>query len=117
MPLAVDGHKWGFDKHELLNAFAEFYLMAVETGRHYFPHCSKVVDKFLDDDMPDALFLDKGTPEEQKTKKMRFTELKDDVQKAFYKDMENNNRSARSSSSSSSSSPKSGVTYKARRKF
>lgn len=89
----------------------------VETGRHYFPHCSKVVDKFLDDDMPDALFLDKGTPEEQKTKKMRFTELKDDVQKAFYKDMENNNRSARSSSSSSSSSPKSGVTYKARRKF
>jgi len=91
--------------------------MAVETGRHYFPHCSKVVDKFLDDDMPDALFLDKGTPEEQKTKKMRFTELKDDVQKAFYKDMENNNRSARSSSSSSSSSPKSGVTYKARRKF
>jgi regulatory protein NPR1 len=48
---------------------------------------------------------------------MRFTELKDDVQKAFYKDMENNNRSARSSSSSSSSSPKSGVTYKARRKF
>ncbi|XP_011026213.1 PREDICTED: regulatory protein NPR3-like [Populus euphratica] len=88
----------------------------VETGRLYFPHCSEVLDKFLDDDMPDALFLDKGTPEEQKTKKMRFMELKDDVQKAFYKDMENN-RSVRSSSSSSSSSPKSGVTYKARRKF
>lgn len=103
-------------KHELLDAFGEFSLMAVETGRLYFPHCSEVVDKFLDDDMPDALFLDKGTPEEQKTKKMRFVELKDDVQKAFYKDMENN-RSARSSSSSSSSSPKSGVTYKARRKF
>ncbi|KAJ6730725.1 REGULATORY PROTEIN NPR3 [Salix viminalis] len=89
----------------------------VETGRRYFPHCSEVLDKFLDDDMPDAIFLDKGTPEEQKTKKRRFMELKDDVQKAFYKDMENNNRPGRTSSSSSSSSPKSGVTYKARRKY
>ncbi|CAK7346638.1 unnamed protein product [Dovyalis caffra] len=83
----------------------------VEMGRRYFPHCSEVLDKFLDDDMPDALFLDKGTPEEQKTKKMRFMELKEDVQMAFNKDMEKN-RSGIASSSSSSSSPKSGVTHK-----
>ncbi|XP_021898330.1 BTB/POZ domain and ankyrin repeat-containing protein NPR2-like, partial [Carica papaya] len=62
----------------------------VETGRRYFPHCSDVLDNFLEDaEMPDSLFLEKGTPEEQKLKKRRFMELKEDVQKAFNKDMEN----------------------------
>ncbi|XP_011032773.1 PREDICTED: regulatory protein NPR3-like [Populus euphratica] len=84
----------------------------VEMGRRYFPHCSEVLDKFLDDDVPDALYLDKGTPAEQKTKKMRFLELKEDVQMAFNKDMEKN-RSVLSSSSSFSSSPKRGGTRKA----
>lgn len=94
-------------------------MMAVETGRHFFPHCSEVLDKFLDDDIidiPDAFFLEKGTPDEQKIKKMRFTELKEDVQKAFYKDLAENNRSGLSSSSSSSSSPKAAVKCKVRRK-
>ncbi|KAL5858980.1 hypothetical protein ACOSQ4_000276 [Xanthoceras sorbifolium] len=91
-------------------------LKTVETGRHYFPHCSEVIDKFLDDDMPDAFLLEKGTLEEQKTKKMRFTELKEDVQKAFSKDMAENNRSGLPSSSSSSSSTKEGVKYKVRKK-
>ncbi|XP_031256893.1 BTB/POZ domain and ankyrin repeat-containing protein NPR1-like [Pistacia vera] len=94
-------------------------LKTVETGRHYFPHCSEVLDKFLDDDIidiPDAFFLEKGTPDEQNIKKTRFMELKDDVQKAFYKDMAENNRSVLSSSSSSSSSPKAGVKCKVRRK-
>jgi regulatory protein NPR1 len=102
-------------KQELHDAFSDFSLMAVEMGRRYFPHCSEVLDKFLDDDVPDALYLDKGTPAEQKTKKMRFLELKEDVQMAFNKDMEKN-RSVLSSSSSFPSSPKSGVTRKARRK-
>ncbi|XP_044494124.1 BTB/POZ domain and ankyrin repeat-containing protein NPR1-like [Mangifera indica] len=94
-------------------------LKTVETGRHFFPHCSEVLDKFLDDDIidiPDAFFLEKGTPDEQKIKKMRFTELKEDVQKAFYKDLAENNRSGLSSSSSSSSSPKAAVKCKVRRK-
>lgn len=92
--------------------------MAVETGRRYFPHCSERLDKFLeDDDMPDAFFLEKGTAEEQKMKKMRFMELKEDVQKAFYKDIAES-RSGLSSSSSSSSSPKekAGANHKVRRK-
>ncbi|KAJ6681389.1 REGULATORY PROTEIN NPR3 [Salix koriyanagi] len=87
----------------------------VEMGRLYFPHCAEVLDKFLDDDVPDALFLDKGTPEEQKIKKMRFLELKEDVQMAFNKDIQKNS-SVLSSSSSFSSSPKRGAARRARRK-
>ncbi|GAY63880.1 hypothetical protein CUMW_229220, partial [Citrus unshiu] len=66
-----------------------------ETGRRYFPRtrCSEVVDKFLDCDWSDASFLEKGTPEEQKLKRTRFMELKEDVKKAFYKDMAEKNRS------------------------
>lgn len=92
----------------------------MEKGRHYFPHCSEVLDRFLDDveenDMPDAYVLEKGTQEEQLKKRMRFMELKDEVQKAFSKDMAENNRTVLSSSSSSSSSPKEASGGKARRK-
>lgn len=94
-------------------------MMTVETGQDYFPHCSEVLDKFLDDDfinIPDAFLLEKGTPEEQKIKKMRYMELKDDVQKAFYKDMAEKNQSGLSSSSSSSSPAKAGVKRKVRKK-
>ncbi|KAL2316836.1 hypothetical protein Fmac_030712 [Flemingia macrophylla] len=80
-------------------------MKTVENGRRFFPHCSEVLDKFLeDDDMPDVFFLEKGTEEEQRIKKARFMELKDDVQKAFHKDMAVNNHSGFSSSVSSSSS-------------
>ncbi|KAH9770563.1 BTB/POZ domain and ankyrin repeat-containing protein NPR2 [Citrus sinensis] len=47
------------------------------------------------------------------TQRARFMELKEDLQKGFYKDMAEKNRSALSSSSSSSSSPKEGVKCKA----
>lgn len=93
--------------------------MAVEKGRRYFPHCSEVLDKFLEDetDMPDVYFLEKGTPEEQKMKKMRYMELKEDVQKAFDKDMAENNWPGLATSSSSSSSPKvEGVNHRVRKK-
>eukprot|EP00262_Sarcandra_glabra_P016735 TRINITY_DN5553_c0_g1_i1.p1 TRINITY_DN5553_c0_g1~~TRINITY_DN5553_c0_g1_i1.p1 ORF type:complete len:588 (+),score=111.42 TRINITY_DN5553_c0_g1_i1:989-2752(+) len=76
----------------------------VEMGRRYFPHCSKVLDKFMEDDLPDLFYLQKGTPDEQKIKRMRFCELKEDVQKAFNKDKAEFRRSGLSSSSSSSSS-------------
>lgn len=92
--------------------------LAVEKGRRYFPHCSEVLDKFLDDeiDMPDVYVLQKGTLEEQSRKKMRFMELREEVQKAFSKDKAENNRSVLSSSSSSSSSRKEAVTYKGRKR-
>ncbi|KAK9190923.1 hypothetical protein WN943_019533 [Citrus x changshan-huyou] len=47
-------------------------LKTVETGRRYFPRCSE---------------MKKGTPEEQRLKRARFMELKEGVNKAFYKDM------------------------------
>lgn len=68
--------------------------------------------------MPDIFFLEKGSEQEQKIKKQRFMELKEDVQKAFHKDMAGNNGSAFSSSvsSSSSSSKKGGVGQRVRKK-
>ncbi|KAK9190920.1 hypothetical protein WN943_019530 [Citrus x changshan-huyou] len=45
------------------------------------------------------------------TQRARFMELKEDLQKGFYKDMAEKNRSTLSSSSSSSSSPKEGVKF------
>lgn len=93
------------------------YHVAVELGRRYFPHCSEVLDKFLEDDHPDLFFLQKGTPDEQKIKRMRFCELKDDVLKAFSKDKAKSGRSGLSSSSSSSSSQKGeGKQHRAGRK-
>lgn len=88
--------------------------MAVEMGRRYFPHCSEVLDKFMEDDLPDLFYLEKGTPDEQRIKRRRFMELKNDVQKAFNKDKAESSRSGLSSSSSSSS-PKDGLNYKVRK--
>lgn len=87
-------------------------MVTVEMGRRYFPHCSQVLDKFMEDDLPDL--LDKGTPEEQRIKRTRFLELKEDVQKAFNKDKAELHRSGLSSSASSSSM-KNGAQHKIRR--
>lgn len=72
-------------------------------GRRFFPHCSEVLDRFMEDDLPDLFYLEKGTPDEQRRKRTRFMELKDDVQKAFIKDKARSSCSGLSSSSSSSS--------------
>lgn len=91
--------------------------MAVETGRRYFPHCSEVLDKFLEDEMDmHDLLLERGTPAEQRNKRRRYTELKDEFQKAFYKDMAENNQSGLSSSSSSTSPKKNVINHRARKK-
>lgn len=92
----------------------EALMKTVEMGRRYFPHCSEVLDKFMEDDLPEMLYLEKGTTEEQKIKRGRFMELKDDVQKAFTKDKAEFDRVGLSSSSSSSSQ-KDGVKQKARK--
>ncbi|KAL2458290.1 Regulatory protein NPR3 [Forsythia ovata] len=78
----------------------------VETGRRFFPNCSEVLDKLLEDDTIGTLLLEKGTPEEQRMKRMRYMELKEDVMKAFSKDIAENNWTNLSSSSSCSSSPR-----------
>lgn len=70
----------------------------VDLGRRYFPHCSQVLDKFLEENLPEPFHLQKGAPDDQKTKKLRFCELKENVRNAFNKDKVG-------LSSSSSSSP------------
>lgn len=89
-------------------------MVAVEMGRRYFPHCSEVLDKFMEDDLPDLFYLEKGTHEEQRIKRTRFMELKDDVNKAFNKDKAEFTRSGISSSSSSNTLRES-IHYKARK--
>lgn len=72
--------------------------------------------KFIDD-LPDAFYLEKGSEEEQKFKKMRFMELRDDVQRAFHKDIAGNSvtpLSPSTSSSSSSSSPRNRIRNRIR---
>ncbi|CAL4952127.1 unnamed protein product [Urochloa decumbens] len=72
----------------------------VELGKRFFPRCSKVLDKIMDDETELAsLGRDISTD-----KKRRFHDLQDVLQKAFSADKEENDRSARSSSSSSTTS-------------
>lgn len=85
-----------------LLARMEALMKTVEMGRRYFPHCSEVLDKFMEDDLPDLFYLERGSLEEQKLKRSRFRELKEDVQKAFNKDKAEFNRNGLTSSSSSS---------------
>ncbi|CAN1327672.1 BTB/POZ domain and ankyrin repeat-containing protein NPR1 [Linum perenne] len=73
-------------------------LMTVETGRRFFPNCSEVLDKFMEDDLPDVFYLEKGSADEQLIKRNRYLELKDDVQKAFTKDKAENRNILSSSS-------------------
>ncbi|GFZ07606.1 NPR1-like protein 3 [Actinidia rufa] len=113
---AVDLNEIPSEQVKRLQSRLEALQKTVEAGRRFFPNCSEVLDNFLDDDMPDAFFLEKGTPEERRIKKMRFMELKEEVMKAFDKDRAQNNRTGLSSSSSSSSSPKGILNQKVRKR-
>nr|AMD39572.1 non-expressor of PR-1 [Cocos nucifera] len=93
-------------QNKRLRSRVDALVKTVELGRRYFPHCSQVLDKFLEEDLHDLFYLQKGTPDEQKIKRMRFCELKEDVRKAFNQDKADSVRSGLSSSSSSSSSLK-----------
>ncbi|KAG6507323.1 BTB/POZ domain and ankyrin repeat-containing protein NPR2-like [Zingiber officinale] len=85
-----------------LRARVEALTKTVELGRRYFPHCSQVLDNFLEENLPEPFYLQKGTPDEQKLKKLRFGELKENVRNAFNKDKVESLFSGLSSSSSSS---------------
>ncbi|GKE62459.1 regulatory protein NPR3-like protein, partial [Tanacetum coccineum] len=58
----------------------------VEMGRRYFPHCSEVLDKFMEDELHEFCYMENGTLEEQDVKRTRYVELKEEVQRAFTKD-------------------------------
>ncbi|MBA0748833.1 hypothetical protein Gogos_002817 [Gossypium gossypioides] len=99
----VDLNETPIMQKQRLLARMQALMKTVEMGRRYFPHCSEVLDKFMEDDLPDLSYLETGTPEEQKIERSRFRELKEDVQRAFKKDKAKFNRNGLSSSSSSSS--------------
>lgn len=99
----VDLNETPIMQKERLHSRMEALSKTVEMGRRYFPNCSEVLDKFMEDDLPDLFYLDKGTPDERRIKRMRFMELKDDVRRAFKKDKSEFNCSGLSSSASSSS--------------
>ncbi|XP_042009509.1 BTB/POZ domain and ankyrin repeat-containing protein NPR1-like [Salvia splendens] len=88
----------------------------VASGRRFFPNCSEVLDQLLEDDTLGSLMLEKGTMEERQTKRMRYMELKQDVMKAFSKDLAEQKWTKLSSSSSGSNSPKASGTHKARKR-
>uniref|UniRef100_J3KX94 Uncharacterized protein n=2 Tax=Oryza brachyantha TaxID=4533 RepID=J3KX94_ORYBR len=71
----------------------------VELGKRFFPRCSNVLDKIMDDET-DPVSLGRDTSAE---KKRRFNDLQDVLRKAFHEDKEAYDRSALSSSSSSTS--------------
>ncbi|KAK9067468.1 hypothetical protein SSX86_014797 [Deinandra increscens subsp. villosa] len=73
-------------QNKRLHSRMEALSRTVETGRRYFPHCSEVLDRFMEDDLQDLFILENGTQEEQELKRTRFVELKEDVQRAFTKD-------------------------------
>ncbi|MBA0569745.1 hypothetical protein Golob_003456 [Gossypium lobatum] len=99
----VDLNETPIMQKQRLLARMQALMKTVEMGRRYFPHCSEVLDKFMEDDLPDLSYLETGTPEEQKIERSRFRELKEDVQRAFKKDKAEFNLNGLSSSSSSSS--------------
>ncbi|XP_077210587.1 BTB/POZ domain and ankyrin repeat-containing protein NPR1-like isoform X2 [Tasmannia lanceolata] len=73
----------------------------VELGKRFFPRCSDVLNKIMDNDDLANLALEET--EEQLLKKRRFIEIQDVLEKAFTEDKEEFERSTLSSSSSSAS--------------
>lgn len=69
----------------------------VELGKRFFPRCSNVLDKIMDDET-ELASLGRDTSTERKR---RFHDLQGVLQKAFSEDKEEFDRSARSSTSSS----------------
>uniref|UniRef100_A0A453E5P5 BTB domain-containing protein n=3 Tax=Aegilops tauschii subsp. strangulata TaxID=200361 RepID=A0A453E5P5_AEGTS len=70
----------------------------VKLGKRYFPRCSNVLDKIMDDE-PELASLGRDASSERKR---RFHDLQDTLLKAFSEDKEEFNRTTTLSSSSSS---------------
>ncbi|KAF7030906.1 hypothetical protein CFC21_042342 [Triticum aestivum] len=105
----VDLNETPVTKNKRLRSRVDALAKTVELGRRYFPNCSQVLDKFLEDGLPDGLDAfqqQSGTPDEQQVKKMRFCEVKEDVRKAYSKDTADKSMFSALSSNSSSSAMK-----------
>ncbi|GAB4837977.1 Nitrogen permease reactivator protein [Ancistrocladus abbreviatus] len=76
----------------------------VELGKRFFPRCSIVLDKIVDDDhLSELAYTGNDTLEQQILKRKRYMELEELVRKEYTKDKEAFDRSTLSSPSSSTS--------------
>ncbi|CAN8231328.1 unnamed protein product [Cochlearia groenlandica] len=104
----VDLNETPYMQTQRLNSRMKALMKTVETGRRFFPACSEVIDKFMDEyideDIPDMSHPERGSGKERRWKRMRYNELKSDVKKAYSKD-----KIAWSSCVSASSSPASSL--------
>ncbi|RWW31385.1 hypothetical protein GW17_00003984 [Ensete ventricosum] len=83
-----------------LSRTVNYGTLTVELGKRFFPRCSEVINKIMDDDITEITGFGHNTSEE---KRRRFLELQDVLSKAFSEDKVEFDRSALSSSSSSTS--------------
>lgn len=95
----------------------------VELGKRFFPRCSQVINKIMDnDDYSELAYLENENPEEREMKKRRYIELQEVLSKAFHEDKEEFDKCNTISSSSSSTSfgvarPNSKPTFKKQKSF
>nr|GMD52617.1 regulatory protein NPR1 [Ipomoea batatas] len=76
----------------------------VELGKRFFPRCSEVLNKIMDnEDLSEIACMGNETPEERQAKKQRYLELQEILTKAFTEDKEEFDKANISSSSSSTS--------------
>ncbi|XP_038987172.1 BTB/POZ domain and ankyrin repeat-containing protein NPR1-like [Phoenix dactylifera] len=85
-------------KEEYLSRMRALYR-TVELGMRFFPRCSRVLNKIVDDDLSEFAGLEHITSEERKR---RYLELQDEMMKAFSQDREELPRSALPTPSSKS---------------
>ncbi|KAJ8758790.1 hypothetical protein K2173_000511 [Erythroxylum novogranatense] len=109
----VDLNETPVGQKKRLQTRMEALMKTVETGRRYFPNCSEVIDKFMDDDFLDLFDLERGTPDEQGIRRTRYMELKEDIHKAFDKDKAEKNYVL--SSASSTTCPKGPLSKRPRK--
>ncbi|KAL3615326.1 hypothetical protein CASFOL_040987 [Castilleja foliolosa] len=104
----VDINELPFEQVRRLQQRLQALQKAVEANYRFFPNCSEVLDRMLEDDTLGDMLLEKGNPEEQRMKRTRYLELNEDLMNAFDKDIaENNKLSGVFSSTSCSPSVKS----------
>ncbi|XP_064998629.1 BTB/POZ domain and ankyrin repeat-containing protein NPR1-like isoform X2 [Musa acuminata AAA Group] len=72
----------------------------VQLGMHFFPRCSKVIDKILGDDLSELSIVEHINTEERKN---RYNEILEEINNAFTQDKNAFDRSASRSTSSSKS--------------
>ncbi|KAE9444722.1 hypothetical protein C3L33_23380, partial [Rhododendron williamsianum] len=76
-----------------------------ELGKRFFPRCSEVLNKMMDDDDRSELaYIQNETQEERQLKKRRYMELQDVITKAFHEDKKEFSKCINIQSSSSSTS-------------